>query len=336
MFNRNKENDVGDVQDSFDRQMDRNWQLVEKVVSESFSEQKKARRWGIFFKLATFSYLAVLLVMVSAGGGGKVFEMDKSEKHTALVRIEGAIMADTIANSDSVVAGLRDAFKHKNTAAVIIRLNSPGGSPVQSGRIHDEILRLRKKHPKIKVYAVIDDLGASGAYYIAVAAEKIYADKASLVGSIGVTASSFGFVDLIDKLGVERRNFTSGKHKSFLDPFTPLKNEEAEFWSTVLASTHDQFMTVVKEGRGDRLKIEENPELFSGLIWNGEQALQMGLVDALGSTGFVAREIIKEKNIRDFTFEPSPFEALAGTLGVSIGKGFGQFLKASTQLPVLQ
>ena len=213
------------------------------------------------------------------------------------------------------MTGLRDAFEDTNTRGVILRINSPGGSPVQSGYVYDEIMRLKGLYPNVKVYAVISDIGASGAYYIAAAADEIYADKASLVGSIGVISSSFGFVDALDKLGVERRVFTSGENKAFLDPFSPLKKTDKAFWQNVLSVTHKQFIAQVKKGRGDRLK--STSKVFSGLIWTGEQALEMGLVDGLGSTGFVAREVIGEENIVDFTLKRSPFEEFADRLGIA-------------------
>ena len=213
---------------------------------------------------------------------------------------------------------LRAAFEDTNTKGVILRINSPGGSPVQSGYIYDEIRRLRGEYPQTKVYAVISDLGASGAYYIASAADEIYADKASLVGSIGVTAASFGFVEAMEKLGVERRVYTSGEHKAFLDPFQPQKEEETRFWKSVLDTTHRQFIDSVKKGRGDRLKADEHPELFSGLVWSGEQALQLGLVDALGSASYVAREVIGQKEMVDFTQRDTPFDRFAKRLGTSV------------------
>lgn len=209
---------------------------------------------------------------------------------------------------------------------MILRINSPGGSPVQSGYIYDEIRRLRGENPNIKVYAVISDLGASGAYYIASAADQIYADKASLVGSIGVTAASFGFTGLMDKLGVDRRVYTSGEHKAFLDPFQPQKPEEAAFWKTVLETTHKQFIDSVKKGRGDRLKDAEHPELFSGLIWSGEQALDLGLIDALGNTSYVAREVIGQEELVDFTVQESPLDRFTKKLGASVAEQLAMWM----------
>ena len=298
-------------------QSEREWQVIERMLMESFREQKRARRWGILFKLLTFVYLFVLLVLLAKGmtpSSGLVHG-----PHTAVIDINGVIAADEQANADTIVQGLRDAFEAENAKAVILRINSPGGSPVQAGYVYDEIQRLRDQYPDKKVYAVISDLGASGAYYIAAAADEIYADKASLVGSIGVTASGFGFHEAIRKLGVERRIFTAGEHKAFLDPFSPLKEDEVAFWKEVLNTTHKQFIEQVKKGRGDRLKPA--PELFSGLVWTGEQALALGLIDGLGSAGYVAREIVGEEETVNDTPRPDPFETLVSRLGASFAEG---------------
>lgn len=295
---------------------------LERFVSENFSEQRRARRWGIFFKTLTFLYLFVVLILFVSSG--YVAGPKAGEAHTAVVTVSGVIAADQAANANTIVTGLRRAFEAEHSAAVVMVVNSPGGSPVQSGYVYDEIWRLREKYPDKKLYSVITDLGASGGYYMAVAANEIYADKASLVGSIGVTASSFGFVDAIERLGVERRHFTSGEHKAFLDPFSPLKSEEGEFWGGVLANVHAQFIEVVRRGRGDRLKSSsgaDGVDIFSGLIWSGEQALELGLVDGLGSPGFVAREIVGVEEVIDYTVKPSPVEALVKQLGVSVGHG---------------
>lgn len=302
---------------------DKEWKLIEKMVSSINSEQKSARRWGIFFKLLTFFYLffAVMLLKPSDTNSDG---FNVSGKFTALVEVKGVVAAGEEASADLIVTGLRDAFETEGTKAVVLRINSPGGSPVQSGYVYDEIVRLRELHPNIPVYAVIADIGASGAYYIAAAADQIYADKASLVGSIGVVGSGFGFVEAMDKLGVERRQFTSGEHKGFLDPFSPLDKEEKVFWQGVLATTHEQFITQVKKGRGDRLSTD--PKLFTGLVWTGEQALELGLVDGLGSTSYVARELVGAEKVVDFTPQPSPFESIIGRLGASMGKGLAMAL----------
>lgn len=304
---------------------DKSWRLLEKAVLAGVQEQRRARRWGIFFKLLTFLYLFGALLMFSP-----LFDLQKTaargEIHTALVEVRGMIADNEAASADNIVSSLRAAFEDPKTKGVVLRINSPGGSPVQSGYIYDEIRRLRGEHPDTKVYAVITDLGASGAYYIASAADEIYADKASLVGSIGVTAASFGFVDLMGKLGVERRVYTSGEHKAFLDPFQPQKDDETRFWQGVLDTTHRQFIESVKKGRGDRLKVDGHPELFSGLVWSGEQALELGLVDKLGSTSYVAREVIGAKEIVDYTKQDTPFDRFAKRLGASMAEQLAMWM----------
>lgn len=307
------------AEDSEGKEEQKSWKLLEKTLLAGVQEQRRARRWGIFFKLLTFAYLFGILALFTP-----LMDVDKaasrSVSHTALVEVRGMIADQEPASADNIVSGLREAFKDSKTKAVILRINSPGGSPVQSGYIYDEIRRLRTEYPQTKLYAVISDLGASGAYYIASAADQIYADKASLVGSIGVTAAGYGFVGTMEKLGVERRTYTAGEHKAFLDPFQPQKPEETEFWQGVLETTHKQFIASVKQGRGDRLKDKEHPELFSGLIWSGEQALALGLVDGLGSAGYVAREVVGEKELVDFTVEESPFDRFSKRLGASIAE----------------
>jgi protease-4 len=298
---------------------DKSWKLLEKALLASVQEQRRARRWGIFFKLLIVVYLFAGLALLAP-----LFDLQKgvagSGSHTALIEVRGMIVDQEAASADNIVGSLRAAFEDANTKGVILRINSPGGSPVQSGYIYDEIRRLRVEYPAIKLYAVISDLGASGAYYIASAADQIYADKASLVGSIGVTATGFGFVGVMEKLGVDRRVYTSGEHKAFLDPFQPPKEEEARFWQGVLETTHRQFIDSVKQGRGERLKVDGHPELFSGLVWSGEQALQLGLVDALGNTSYVAREVIGEKELVDFTVQESSFDRFAKKLGASVAE----------------
>jgi len=239
-------------------------------------------------------------------------------EHTALIEINGEISADSEASADKVVSGLRDAFDNENAKGLILRLNTPGGSPVQSGIINDEIKRLQAKRPDFPVYAVIQDVCASGGYYIAVAAKEIYADKASIVGSIGVRMDSFGFTGLIDKIGVERRSVTAGENKSFLDPFLPVKQADLEFAHEMLNNIHQQFIDVVKAGRGDRLS--DDPRLFTGLFWSGEQALPLGLIDGLANSSTVARDIIGAEEIVDYTLRPSYLDQFSGQLGASITK----------------
>lgn len=288
------------------------WQILENVAMASVVEQRKARRWGIFFKCLTFIYLLVFvfaLLPIKAGFA------PVGDSHVAMVSIIGPIAAESAANANTVVAALRNAFEAESATDIILAINSPGGSPVQSGYINDEIYRLRDKFPEKKLYAVIADLGASGGYYIASAADQIYADKASLVGSIGVISAGFGFNGLMEKLGVDRRLYTSGESKAFLDMFSAQKERDTEFWKSVLAVTHEQFINVVKKGRGDRLL--DDPEIFSGLIWTGEQALEKGLIDGLGSAGYVAREVIGVEDIVDYTIQPNPFESFAKRMGAS-------------------
>jgi len=310
----------------------KSWRLLEKTLLAGIQEQRRSRRWGVFFKLLTFVYLFVALVLFAPVP--TLREAAHGGAHTALIEIRGMIADEEPASADNIVTSLRAAFKDKQTKGVVLRINSPGGSPVQSGYIYDEIHRLRGKYPEVKVYAVISDLGASGAYYIASAADAIYADKASLVGSIGVTAASFGFVETMGKLGVERRVYTAGEHKAFLDPFQPQKEDEVRFWRGVLDVTHRQFIESVKRGRGDRLKDAEHPELFSGLVWSGEQAVQLGLVDGLGSASYVAREVIGEEDLVDFTVHESPFDRFAKKIGTSVAERLALWM--GFQGPVLR
>lgn len=298
-----------------DKQEKKAWLLLEKAVLASTVEQRRSRRWGILFKSLTFLYLFVILLTFVAGMNATT---DATGEHAAVIEIRGVIADNEDASADRIIGALRNAYKNPDVKAIIFRINSPGGSPVQSGYVYDEINRLRALHPDIKVYAVITDIGASGAYYIASAADEIYADKASLVGSIGVTGAGFGFVGAMEKLGVERRSYTSGEHKAFLDPFQPLKQDEAQFWDGVLGTVHKQFIGVVKKGRGDRLK--ETPDLFSGLIWSGEQALTMGLIDGLGSSSYVARDVAKipEGRLVNYTVTDSPLDRFAKKLGASM------------------
>ena len=277
---------------------DERWarEVLAKLAFAAVTEQRRTRRWGIFFKLLFFAYLVLLLVLawpdsLDTTTGGK--------RHTALVRIDGLIASSTEASAKNVIEALRKAFKDEKTAGVIVQINSPGGSPVQAGEVYDEIQRLRRKYPKIPVHAVASDVCASGGYYIAAAAQNIYANKASIVGSIGVRMDSFGFTDAIAKLGIERRAYTAGSNKDFLDPFKPVNPAEVQHLQGMLDAIHQQFVAAVRQGRGERLK--DNPEVFSGLMWTGEQSIDLGLVDALGNTRYVAEEVIGEKTVVDYT-----------------------------------
>ena len=300
--------------------------VIARLAFAAINEQKRSRRWSIFFKILIFVYLFLLFWSIQSNRGEPGI-VDTGE-HTALVELKGVIADDAEANADDIVGALRDAFKSKNTRGVILRINSPGGSPVQAGYINDEIHRLRKKYPNIPLYAVVTDICASGGYYVAVAADKIYADKASIVGSIGVRMSgltTFGFVDAMKKLGIERRMLAAGNDKAMLDPFSPLKPEEVKHVTNLLETIHQQFIHVVKEGRGNRLKGDDDT-LFNGFYWTGSQAVDLGLVDGLANSSYVAREIIGAEKIVDYTRKPSPFERLTNRLGVVMAQAFARIL----------
>ena len=291
--------------------------LVEKLATDALAERKRARRWGIFFKLLTFAYLvAVFVVLVPEDWSEK--GMGKEDSHTAVVDLEGLIAASEKASADNVITGLRDAFEDENTAAVVLRINSPGGSPVQSSYMHKEILRLREKYPDIALYAVVTDICASGGYYVASAADEIYVDESSIIGSIGVLINGFGFVDAMNEFGVERRLMTAGKHKGILDPFSPMEEFDREHASKLLEGLHETFIEAVKTGRGDKLKGDD-AELFSGLFWNGREGIALGLADAIGSTSYVAREVVGVEETVDFTAKEDPFERLARRFGAAAG-----------------
>jgi protease-4 len=292
------------------------WKLIEKVVTGLHDEQRKSRRWGIFFKLATLMYVLFIGVMISNSADDIV--RGNGEPYAAIIEVNGVIAAAQDASADNIITALRSAFEDEDVLGIILRINSPGGSPVQSGYVYDEIKRLKETR-ELPVYAVISDLGASGAYYIAAAADEIYADKASLVGSIGVVGSSFGFTGAMEKFGVERRLYTAGEHKGFLDPFSPENPEEKQFWESVLKVTHNQFIEQVRLGRGDRLK--ETPDMFSGLVWSGEQAVEMGLIDGLSSTSALVRTKFNTEEMVNFTLQKDAWESLVQKLGASIGTG---------------
>jgi protease-4 len=296
--------------------------VLEKVALASLQEQRRARHWRALFRLLWL----ILAFLIVAGWFGWIGRGDKDldtslvggTKHTAVIDIEGVIAPDSKTSAEKVIKALNRAFKDRSTQGVIIRINSPGGSPVQAGYINDEIRRLRVKYPGVPVYAVVEDLCASGGYYVAVAADRIYVDKGSLVGSIGAIISSFGLTGTMEKIGVERRAYTSGANKDFLDPFAPEKPEHREHALKMLAEIHQQFIKAVRDGRGTRLK--ETPELFSGLIWTGERSIELGLADALGSPEYVAREVIKAERLVDYTPDENLFEQLSKRMGTSFGE----------------
>jgi protease-4 len=286
--------------------------VLEKIALSALEEQRRARRWGIFFKLFIVAYLLLLLISVqwdSLTGHGL------ASRYTALVDMEGVIESEGRASADRVVTGLRAAFESAGTAGVILRVNSPGGSPVQSAYINDEISRLREQYPDTPLYAVIGDVCASGCYYVVVAADRIYANKGSIVGSIGVLMDGFGFPDAMKKLGVERRLLTAGENKAMFDPFSPVNAKDRRYLQGMLNEVHQQFIDVVKDGRGDSLKASR--EIFSGLIWTGERAKALGLVDDFGSASFVAREVIGAEDIVDFTAKENILDRFAQQVGAT-------------------
>ncbi|MBA2351982.1 MAG: S49 family peptidase [Burkholderiales bacterium] len=310
-----------------DPESNRGWEkdVLEKLALSAVREQRRSRHWGIFFKMLTLIYLFILLFIAMGWLGKK--DIPLPGKHTAVIKLDGVIAADGSGSAEQINQGLQDAFKDSNTRGVILRINSPGGSPVQAGYINDEMRRLRIVHPNIPLYAVVEDICASGGYYVAVAADKIYVDKASLVGSIGVLLDGFGFTGAMEKLGVERRLLTAGQNKGFLDPFSPLTEEDQAYAKTMLTDIHQQFIQVVREGRGKRLK--ETPEIFSGLVWTGQRSVELGLADALGSVEYVAREIVKAENIVDFTPRESVVDRFAKRFGAMAAEAM---LRMATQL----
>ena len=290
-------------------------QVLETIALATIAEQKSKRRWGIFFKLAGLLYLVAVLVLVVDWEGS---EKLTDSKHTALVNVRGTIEANAESSAEKITAALQSAFADKRTAGVIIRINSPGGSPVQAGIVYDEIVRLRAKHSEIPLYVVVEDLCASGGYYIASAADKIFVDKASIIGSIGVLMDGFGFTGAMEKLGIERRLLTAGENKGFLDPFSPQDARQREYAQVLLREIHKQFIDVVRKGRGTRLK--ETPEMFSGLMWTGSQSFGMGLADAYGTVSSVARDVIKVEEVLDYSVKENIAERFAKRLGAEAGR----------------
>jgi protease IV len=299
---------------------------LEQVARAMLSERRSEQRWRIFFRLA---WLGVVLAVLWATFVARNHVNAPSGPHTALIEVRGEIDAEGDASAEGLVAAIKTAFEDKSAQAVVLRINSPGGSPVQAGIINDEIRRLKALHKK-KVYAVVEEMCASGAYYIAVAADEIYVDKASLVGSIGVLMDGFGFTGTMEKLGVERRLLTAGANKGMLDPFSPQNEKQTAFAKAMIDQIHQQFIKVVKEGRGARLK--ETPETFSGLFWNGEEALRQGLVDKIGNLDYVAREVVKAEEIIDYTPHENVAERLAKRFGASIGQGAVKALRELSPL----
>ena len=306
-----------------------NWErsVLEKLAMSAIQEQRRARHWSILFKTLGFLYLFIVLFLAAGWFGSDGVALPK--EHSALIDLQGVIAADE-ASADSIIGSLQGAFEDKKTKGVILRINSPGGSPVQAGQIYDEIRRLRALHPNIPLYAVVDDICASGGYYVAAGADKIFVDKASIVGSIGVLMDGFGFTQTMEKLGVERRLLTAGENKGFLDPFSPVDPKQQAYAKQMLEEIHSQFINVVREGRGKRLK--ETPEMFSGLVWSGEKSIQLGLSDGLGNVESVARDVIKAEDIVDYTQQESLADRLVGRLGVTLSKAWAPFEKSGVVL----
>ncbi|MBA2674228.1 S49 family peptidase [Ramlibacter sp.] len=296
---------------------------LERLLQAGLHEQRQGRRWRTFVRLAWLAFFVFLAwAMFSRGGASS----DKTLPHTAVVEIKGEISADSEASAEFVVAAMRAAFEDEGSRGVVLLINSPGGSPVQAGIINDEMRRLKAKYSNKPLLAVVEESCASAAYYIAAGADRIFVDKASIVGSIGVLMDGFGFVGLMEKLGVERRLMTAGENKGFLDPFSPQTDKHRQHAQVMLDQIHKQFIDVVKAGRGKRLK--ESPELFTGLFWTGQQAVDMGLADQLGSLDQVARDVIKAEDLVDYTRRANVAEKLAKKFGASIGEGAVRAFKA--------
>jgi len=302
--------------------------IIDRLVFAAIKEQTRARRWRVGFMLFFIVYVSFVTIMFFADSGDASLEVD-GEKHTALVKLSGVIASGEAAGSENVIAGLKAAFKHDDTAGVVLEINSPGGSPVQSAYIFDEIMRLKQAHESIPVYAVVADIAASGGYFVASAADKIYANQSSLVGSIGVRMDAFGFVDMMKKIGVERRLLVAGKNKGIFDPFLPEQSEQKAHLQSMLDEVHGHFIAAVKQGRGDRLVV--NDDTFSGLIWSGEKALSLGLVDAYGTTRSIARELEAEEVV-DFTPKANLLERIAARIGSSVGREISTYFLGNTTL----
>lgn len=300
--------------------------VLEKIALAGIKEQRSARRWGIFFKILTFAYVTLIL-FYAIDWKGRTESMTDG-KHTALVEVSGVIGPGTDASAERVNAALQAAFKDSNTQGVVVRVNSPGGSPVQSQNIYDEMRRLRVKYPAIPLYVVVEDMCASGGYFVAAGADRIYVNKSSLVGSIGVRMDGWGVTGLMDKLGVERRLLTAGDNKGFLDPFLPVDEKQKQHALAMLGEIHQQFINVVREGRGKRLK--ESPDLFSGLVWTGQKSVDLGLADGFGSLDYVAREVIKAEDIVDFSQKENLAEKFARRLGAGAASALAELALRSS------
>ncbi|MDD1628839.1 MAG: S49 family peptidase [Methylococcaceae bacterium] len=300
-------------------------EVIEKLALAAVTEQTRARRWSVFFKSLMFAYLIAIFGVamyptIKQDMGGN------SKDHTAVIDVVGVIAEDKDSNAADIIESLRDAVKDKHTKGIILHSNSPGGSPVQSAYVYEEIRNIKKEHPDLPVYAVVSDICASGCYYIASASDKIFVNQSSLIGSIGVLMDGFGFVDVMQKLGVERRLLTAGAHKAMLDPFSPPKEDETKYMQGLLDQVHQQFIGAVKAGRGDRLK--ETPDMFSGLVWTGEAGVKLGVADGFGNDDHVAKDIIGAEKLVDFTQQGRLIDKIAGKLGASFGQAIGSLIQA--------
>lgn len=301
--------------------------IVQRLAFAAINEQRRSRRWRIFFIFLFFAYITIVGIMLMDSGGAGSLKVSDEGKHTALVQMPGTIAIGEKAGAETVIAGLQAAFEHEETVGVILEINSPGGSPVQSSYIYDEIRRLRSEHESIPIYVVVSDIAASGGYFVAAAADRIYVNKSSLIGSIGVRMDNFGFVGLMEKLGVERRLLTAGENKGLLDPFLPEDAGQKAHLQIMLDEVHQHFIDAVKQGRGDRLS--QQADLFSGLIWTGEKAIELGLVDEYGTTKSVARDIIKAETVINFTPKGHLFDRIAERIGAVIGQQLKTFFVSS-------
>jgi len=299
-------------------------EVLEKLALAAITEQTRARRWSVFFKSLMFVYLIAVFGVVMYPKLSKDIGVDGKD-HTAVIDVVGMIAEGKEANADSIIESLRNAVKDKHTKGIILHANSPGGSPVQSSYVYEEIRKTKKEHPELPIYAVVSDICASGCYFIVSASDKIFVNPSSLVGSIGVLMDGFGFVDGMQKLGVERRLFTAGAHKAMLDPFSPSKDDETQYIQGLLNQVHQQFIGAVKAGRGDRLK--ENPDMFSGLVWTGEEGVKLGIVDGVGNQDYVAKELIGAETQVDFSRQEHLLDKIAGKLGASFGQTIGSLVQ---------
>ena len=301
--------------------------IVQRLAFAAINEQRRSRRWRIFFLFLTFAYLTVVgIALMGSSGGLGGSQLSDEGKHTALVRMPGLISSGEKSAAATVIAGLESAFEHEETVGVILEINSPGGSPVQAAYIYDEIKRLRREHESIPLYVVVSDIAASGGYFVAASADRIYVNKSSLIGSIGVRMDNFGFVELMNKLGIERRLLTAGDDKGLFDPFLPEDAGQKAHLQQMLNEVHQHFIDAVKQGRGERLS--QQADLFSGLIWTGEKAIELGLVDDYGTTNSVARDVIKAETIVNFTPRGHLFERIAESIGLVIAQQLDTYFVA--------